>query len=416
MKIYLLLILFAYILKEAFKYLVIYLNLKHMRRQGTSIPPEFEGKMDETLLKKTQTYQAERVHLGTIFSLFSNIAVIIFIFGDLLDLYNSWIASFDLPFVLSGWLFFILLSWTNEILSIPFSLYSTFKIEKRYGFNTMTPRLWVSDLAKSILISTLMMSILIFAALFIIQFDPDYWWLWVWSFLLAYSIFIMYISPYVIEPIFNKFTPVDDESLKEKIVRLAEKVGIHASRILKMDASKRSRHTNAYFTGIGKTKRIVLFDTLLGNMSHDEIISVLAHEIGHWKKKHLVKTMVLFESISLIAIYLSFILVRSDLILRLFNISHDTLFVKLLILSFLSGILALPLRWIGNSMSRRHEREADQVSYELTVDKEGMVSALVKLSKENLSNLYPHRLYVALYYSHPPVLERIRYIRGLQET
>lgn len=416
MNIYLLLILLAYILKEAFKYAVIYLNLRHMKESGLSIPPEFEGKIDEDMLKKAKEYQAERIRFGTISSLFNNIVMIIFIFGGLLDIYNSWIASLNLSFILSGWFFFMLLSWGNELLSVPFSLYSRFKIEKRYGFNTMTLKLWLSDFLKSFLISTVMMTFLIFAALFLIQFDPDYWWLWVWSFLFAYSIFIMYISPYVIEPIFNKFTPVDDESLKEKIIRLADKAGIHTTRILKMDASKRSRHTNAYFAGMGKTKRIVLFDTLLGNMRHDETIAVLAHEMGHWKKKHLIKTMVILEIFSLIAIYLFFRLVQIDLLLKLFNINTDTLFAKLLIISFLGGIITLPLRWLLNSFSRRNEMEADRISYELTENKEDMVSALVKLSKENLSNLYPHPLYVAIYYSHPPVVERIRYIRALSES
>jgi STE24 endopeptidase len=413
MKIYLILILFAYILKEAFKYSVLFLNLRHMRMSGSTIPPEFKAGIDEKLLNKTKEYQTEKTRFDFTLSLFNNVVVIMFIFPGLLDKYNSWISSLNLPFLVSGWLFFMLLSYGDEILSIPFSLYSRFKIENRYGFNTMTPRLWVSDFVKSLLISTVMISLLIFAALFLIQWSPDYWWFWVWSFLLIYSIFIMYISPYVIEPLFNKFTPVDNESLKDKIMRLADKGGIHISRIQKIDASRRSRHTNAYFTGIGRTKRIVLFDTLLDTMSHDELLAVLAHEIGHWKRKHLVKTMALMEAFSLIVLYLSFRLVQGNLLLRLFHIRTDTLFVKLLILAFLSGIITLPLRWLMNSFSRMHEREADRASFELTENTEGIASALVKLTKENLSNLYPHPLYVALYYSHPPVLERIRYIRSL---
>ena len=406
-------ILCLYILKETFEYIVQYLNLKHMQKAGAKIPPEFEGLIDEALLKKAQAYEADKTKFSFISSVFGNIVTIAFVFGGLLNIYNSWAASLNLSFIVSGWLFFLLLIYAGEFISIPFSLYSTFKIENKYGFNTMTIKLWISDFVKSIIISTILMSLMIISGLWLIKWSPEYWWFWVWGFLFMFSIFMMYISPYVIEPLFNKFTPIEDESLKEKIVRLAEKAGIHASRILRIDASKRSKHTNAYFTGIGRTKRIVLYDTLLEGMSHDEILAVLAHEIGHWKKKHLLKMLVAFEALSLIALYISFKLIRSDFLLSLFAVDTNTIFAKFIILGFIAGILSLALEPIANFFSRRHERQADRVSYELTNDAESMVSALVKLSKENLSNLYPHPLYVALYYSHPPVVERIKNIKSL---
>ncbi len=223
----------------------------------------------------------------------------------------------------------------------------------------------------------------------------------------------MYISPYVIEPLFNKFSPVQDELLKDKIVALTKKAGIQASRILKVDASKRSRHTNAYFTGIGRTKRVVLYDTLLEHMDRNEILSVLAHEIGHWKKKHLLKTLAAFEIFSFLGIYVSYRIIQSDMLLHVFGIGTGTFFAKLLLLGFIAGIFLFPLRPIANLVSRRHERQADLASYELTGDAGSMVNALIKLSKENLSNFYPHPLYVAFYYSHPPVSERIRYLKSL---
>ncbi len=409
----LILILLIYVIKEAFEYTVLYLNLRHMRMHGSVIPPEFEGKTDRELLKKTQDYEAEKARLGIASSVFGNVVIIAIIFGGALDRYNSWVASMNLSFAVSGWLFFILLTYADEILSIPFSIYGTFRIENRYGFNTMTPGLWVSDFVKSLIISTVLMSLLLFAAFWLIQWSPGYWWFLVWSFLFAYGIFVIYISPYVIEPLFNTFTPLEDETLKEGIVNLTEKVGVHLSRILKIDASRRSRHTNAYFTGIGKTKRIVLYDTLLEGMSHDEIISVLAHEIGHWKKRHLLKMMAAFELFSLAGLYISFMFIQSDLLLNIFQIGTDTMFVKFVLLGFLGDILLLPIGSLAAAFSRRHEREADRVSYELTEDADSMVSALIKLSKENLSNLYPHPLYVTLYYSHPPILERIRYVRSI---
>ena len=402
-----------YLFKEGVGYFVEYLNFLHMKKAGLSIPPEFQGKMDEELMKKTRKYESEKTQFSFISSLFGNIVAILFIFGGLLDIYNSWIISLGLPFMLSGWLFFILLSFVNDFLSAPFSLYHTFHIENRYGFNTMTFRLWISDFLKSLVLSTVIASLVLFAGLWLVQWSPDHWWFWVWGFLFLFSIFMMYLSPYVIEPLFNKFTPIEDESLKGKIMAITEKAGIHVSRILRIDASKRSRHTNAYFTGIGKTKRIVLYDTLLEGMSHDEILTVLAHEIGHWKRHHLLKTMGVLEAVSLAALYLCSRLIQSDVLTTLFHIREATLFAKMVLLAFLGGIIAFPLKPLMSSFMRKHEREADISSYELTKDAESMVSAFVKLSKENLSNLHPHPLYASLYYSHPPILERIRSIREM---
>ena len=416
LKLPLFLILCLYLLKELFEYAVLYLNLRHMKRAGSFVPKEFEGKIDDQLLKKMQDYEADKSYFSIIASLFGNVVAIIFFFGGLLNIYNSYIASLNLSFLVSGWLFFLLLSYGEQIISIPFSLYSTFKIENKYGFNTMTARLWIADFVKSLIISTTLYSFLLFAALFLIQWSPKTWWFWVWSFILLYSLFIMFISPYVIEPLFNKFTPVDDESLRQRIAALVEKVGIHAKRIFKMDASKRSKHTNAYFTGIGRTKRIVLYDTLLQGMNHDEIITVLAHETGHWKKKHILKMMLAVQLFSLIALYVSFQIIQSDFLLRLFNISAPSLFPKFLILGFLAGIISLPLQPIVNWISRKHEWQADRISYELTSDAESMISSLIKLSKETLANLYPHPLYVFLYYSPPPMLERVGYIREFRRV
>jgi len=407
------LILFLYILEEAFQYLVQYLNLRHMGKAGTKIPPVFEGRVDERMLERMQAYERDKTLFGFITSLFGNLVVIAFIFAGLLDRYNTWISSLNLSFIYSGWLFLMLLYYTDEILSTPFGLHTIFRIENKYGFNTMTFRLWISDFIKSLLISTVMLSLVIFVGLSLIQWSPRFWWFWVWGFLFIFSMIVMYIAPYVIEPLFNKFSPVQDEALKDKIIELTKKAGIQASRILKVDASRRSRHTNAYFTGIGRTKRVVLYDTLLEHMDANEILSVLAHEIGHWKRKHLLKTLAVFEIFSFLGIYVSYRIIQSDILLHVFGIGADTLFVKLLLLGFVSGIFLFPLRPLGNFFLRRNEREADLASYELTGDTGSLESALIKLSEENLSNFYPHPLYVALYYSHPPVSERIRYLKGL---
>jgi STE24 endopeptidase len=259
------------------------------------------------------------------------------------------------------------------------------------------------------------MGLLISVGLYLIQTSPALWWLWVWCFFLVFGIFIMYISPYVIEPLFHKFSPIDNEELESEIKTLLNKAGIRVSRIFKVDASRRTKHTNAYFTGIGKTKRIVLYDTLIETMNRDEILAVLAHEAGHWKKKHVLKHIITTEVIALVGIYIAFHVLQTDFLVHLFAIKQSSLFVKLILLGFIGSIILFPIGPLFHLISRRHENEADKYSFEITGKAEGMISALVKLSKDNLSNLHPHPLYALFHYSHPPVLERIRRIRELDD-
>ncbi len=412
MNTYQIIILLSYLCVTAFGYWLQFLNLRHLKTYGHIVPEEFKGYIDEGLLKKTRDYTLEHSRFGFLESAFDNIVVIIFFFGGLLNIYNSWIASFNLSFILWGILFFLILSFAKTILAIPFDLYSTFKIENKYGFNTMTGKLWIGDFLKSLLLSTILISIMSAAAFFLIKASPDYWWFFVWFFFLLFSLFIMYISPYVIEPLFNKFTPVEDEEMEGSIKDLMKKAGIKVSRVFKMDASKRSKHTNAYFSGIGKVKRIVLYDTLLQIMNKNEILSVLAHEAGHWKKKHVLKMLVLIESLSFIGIYISFRIIKTGILGRLFDIQADTIFVNLILLGFIGGIVSFPLTPLFSYLSRRHEKEADKFAAEMTENPEAMATSLIKLSKDNLSNLYPHPFYASFYYSHPPVVQRIREIMG----
>jgi len=410
---YLIIILIAYAAVTAFGYWLDVLNYSHMKKHGSVIPPEFEGHIDQALLTKTRNYNAENTKFGFLTSGFNNIISLVFIFG-LLNLYNAWIASLNHSFIISGLLFFLLMTYAETFISMPFSIYSTFKIENRYGFNNMTFKLWLTDTIKSLIISTILLSLLISAGLFLIHKSPGLWWLWVWCFFLAFGIFMMYIAPYVIEPLFNKFTPIEDEELESGIRTIMEKAGIKVSRVFKIDTSRRTKHTNAYFTGIGRVKRIVLYDTLIEKMDKNEILSVLAHEAGHWKKKHILKSIILTETIALAILYISFHLLQSNFLPEIFKVENASFFAKVILLSFTGSIISFPFSPLFNWFSRRNENEADKYSFEITGNKESMISSLVKLSKDNLSNLHPHPLYAMFHYSHPPVLERIRWIRGLK--
>jgi STE24 endopeptidase len=409
---YQIIILVCYLLVQGVEYWLKFLNIGHMKKYGMNVPPGFEGYIDEPTLRKTISYTIESSTLSFVDSLFGNVVLLIFLFGGLLNIYNSWIASLNLSFILQGALFFLLLSYASSLLSVPFSLYDTFKIENKYGFNTMTVKLWITDLLKSLVLSTALMGAVLIGGLWIVQKSPEYWWLFVWGFILVVSLFMMYISPYVIEPLFNKFTPLEVEGLEERIRGMMKKTGIRVSRVFTMDASKRSRHSNAYFSGIGKVKRIVLFDTLLQKATQEEVLGVLAHEAGHWKKRHVLKMIAIVETLSLAGTYLSFRLLNTDFVGRLFNIQDATFFAKLVVLGFFFSIVSFPFTPAFSYLSRRHEDEADRFAVELTSDPEGLATSLIKLSRDNLSNLHPHPLFAKIYYSHPPVVERIKKIRG----
>jgi STE24 endopeptidase len=407
---YLIIILLGYLFVQGIEYWLKFMNLNYMKAHEREIPPAFKGYIDKSILGRMQAYAIEKGHFFIIKSLYGNALVLIFLFGGILDMYNSWIVSLQLSFISSGLIFFLLLSYGTTVLSIPFSLYDTFKIENKYGFNAITGRLWVVDFLKSMLLSTILITIVLTVGLWLIQSSPESWWIWVWVFYLVFSLFIMYISPYVIEPLFNKFTPMEDESLAQKIRELLQRVGIKVSRVFKMDESKRSRHTNAYFSGFGKVKRIILYDTLLEKMEQDELLAVLSHEAGHWKKKHVLKLIIISEMISFAAIYISFRILQTDFLINIFRIEAQTFFAKIVILGFIGSIVSFPFIPLGNYISRRFEREADRFSIQLMENKQSISTALIKLSKDNLSNLHPHPLYAAFYYSHPPIVERIESI------
>ena len=388
------------------------LNLTYLKDHGRTVPPEFKGVIDPALLEKISDYTFENSRVGLVESILGNLLTIIFLFAGLLGVYDRWILSLTGSLLWGGLLFSLILLYAETVIDIPFSLYRNFKIENRYGFNTMTIRLWFIDFLKSITISTVLGSVVVLSALAIIQASPAWWWLWVWSFLLFFGIFVMYISPFVIEPLYFKFDPVRSEGLEKKVRDLMERAGLQVGRVFQVDASRRSRHSNAYFTGIGRVKRIVLFDTLIAQMTHEEILAVLAHEIGHWKKRHVLKRIVLTQTMAFCGLFLAFHLLMWDRLPGMIGLANASFFARVVILGFLGSLIMFPLTPLFSSLSRRDEREADKYAADLTGCPDAMASALVKLSRENLANLHPHPLYAKFHYSHPPVVERIRKLKA----
>jgi len=398
----------AYLFVTAAGFWLRYLNLAHLRRHGHEVPPEFAGAVDPATLARISDYTVENSRFGLVESAFDAVVLLLFLFGGVLALYDRWIAALTGSLFWNGILFALLLLAAQSLLGVPFSLYRNFRIENRYGFNTMTLKLWFVDLVKGLVIGAVLTAILVAGALWLIAWSPDRWWFWVWLFFLGFSIFLMYVSPTLIEPLFFKFEPLAVEGLEDRIRQLMERAGLRVSRVFQVDASRRSRHSNAYFTGIGKVKRIVLFDTLLQQMSQDEVVAVLAHEVGHWKKKHVLRRIIVTEVAAFLGLFIASLLIPGDTLPRMLGLGPLSLYAKVVILSFLSSLVLFPLTPLLSALSRRDEHASDRFAVDLTGMPEAMASALVKLSKENLSNLHPHPLYAAFYYSHPPVVERIR--------
>jgi STE24 endopeptidase len=325
------------------------------------------------------------------------------------------LTGLKIHFIGQALIFFGVFAAIGGIAGIPFDLYDTFVLEKKYGFSTITWRIWITDLIKSIIISAILLSIMVSAFMAFILYLPASWWFWAWVFFTLFEILMLWLYPVVIAPLFNKYEPIQDELLKGEITALMEKAGLKAKGIYSVDEGKRSKHTNAYFTGIGKTKRIVLYDTLLASHTPEEIIAVLAHEIGHWKKKHILKQLIFMIIISLVLLYCVYLIINWPPLYGAFGLKDTPMYVGLFLISLYLGAAGFFLSPIGAALSRRYEREADLIAWELTGTAAPMINALKRLAKDNLANLHPHPLYVWFYYSHPPLVERIASLKTLDD-
>ncbi len=388
------------------------LNIKHLKLHGREIPPVFEGAIDEDTLNKMVDYTDEQSRLEAKENLTGNIVELIVLFL-LLPALTGWLAGLHFPLIPQALIFFALLALISGIASLPFELYHTFVLERKYGFSTITWQLWLIDLIKSFTISAILLAILVSALMAFITYLPKNWWFWGWAFFTLFQLLLLWLYPMVIAPLFNKFEPIKDEILKEKITGILEKSGLKASGIYQVDEGKRSKHTNAYFTGIGKTKRIVLYDTLLSSHTVDEIVAVLAHEIGHWKKKHLLKQLAFMILASLLVFYLVYWMVGWPPLYRAFGIARMPVYAGLFLVSLYFASAGFFLSPLGSAITRRFEREADRMAFDLTGTAQPMINALRRLAKDNLSNLHPHPWYVWFYYSHPPLVERIEYLLAM---
>ena len=332
------------------------LNIRHLRRHGHEIPEVFQGEIDGETLAKISRYTIDSHRFGTLESVFDDAVTLAVLLSGFLPWLINRLPAWEEHFLLSGLLFFGILGIGSGMIGLPFDLYRTFVIEKRHGFSTITLRLWIIDLLKGTAVSAVLMGALLSAFLTLLSFAPHSWWFWTWLVFASFQLLMIWLYPVVIAPLFNRYEPVRDEGLKEAIIALMAKVGLKTEGVYQMDAGKRSRHTNAYFTGLGKTKRIVLFDTLIASHSREEITAVLAHEIGHWKRRHILKQLLVMELASLIVLWLSSHLIAWPLLYDTFGFNRPIPFVGLLLCSALFGpltILHYPCRFCGPEAVRK---------------------------------------------------------------
>ena len=391
------------------------LNLRHVRAcwDTKKLPEIFTGKITADEYDKSVQYTLAKGRFQRWNAVYDRMITLVILFAVLptLDRFAGSVArSFPLGGYSHGIVFCLIVGLVFIAASLPTDLYSTFALEAKFGFNKTTVGLFVADKLKGLILGLLIGVPFLLVVLWLMQATGNYWWLWAVAFISAFQLLMIVIFPTFIAPWFNKFEPLKEGEFRERILALASRIGFTTSGIFTMDGSKRSAHSNAYFTGIGKAKRIVLFDTLIEQMTMAQGLAVLAHEMGHYKMKHIRRMLAVQTIFLFIGLYLLSVLLKSPLFFSAFGMTPAN-HTALVLFSLVSGPATFYLGPLMNRLSRKHEYEADRFAAITLRDGKPMEEALVNLTVKNLSNLNPHPWYSAYHYSHPTAVERISAIR-----
>ena len=384
-----------------------WLNLMNLTE---TLPEELQDVYDAEKYAHSQKYKRINTKFEFFDSSFDLLFILAILFAGGFALLNTFVSSISNSPILQGALFFCIFVLVKMLLKIPFDVYDTFVIEEKFGFNKTTPKLYITDQIKGLILSLVINGGIIALIIWFYQLTPVYFWLWGWLLGILIILFINYFYSTLIVPIFNKQKLLEDGELKEQITLYTEKAGFKLDKIYTIDGSKRSTKANAYFTGFGRKKRIVLYDTLINDLTIKEIVAVLMHEIGHYKKKHVLSGMIYsFIQIGLNLFVLS-LFVSKPALSQALGVQDATFHIGLIAFNLLMGPIALVVSLFMNVFSRKYEYQADNfvLQYELG---DALIDALKKLSVNNLSNLTPHPIYVFFHYSHPTLLQRIRKIK-----
>ena len=388
------------------------LNARHVWAHASAVPEAFKGVVDDATYAKSAQYTLAKGRLDQISLIYNSTVLLLVLFSGVLPgafhAFAQWLGG-------SAWAMAAFLFVTGVVLSLPglpLDWYDQFRLEERFGFNTTTQKLWWLDRLKGLLLGIALGYPLLVLVLKLVEWTGPWWWMWAWGALLGFQLLMLVLAPVLILPFFNKFTPLPEGSLRERLLKLAEQTRFRAQSIQVMDGSKRSRHSNAFFTGFGGFRKIVLFDTLIQQLAEPELAAVLAHEIGHFKKKHIPKTLVVSALGSLAGLYLVSLLAKQDWFYRGFGFEPGSIVPALLLFGLLSGVVTFWFSPVMHWWSRRYEYQADAFAAAVMSEPGSLIGALRKLNEKNLSNLTPHPLYSGFYYSHPTLLEREQALAG----
>ena len=409
MNIYIFIIPFILFFEYLLSFIVRTLNLMAL---DPKLPEEFKDTFDSDKYIKSQEYTRTNSKFSYVTSTFSLLITLIFIYGGIYNIIDQWLIGFLENKIIIGLLFFGLLTLITDIISLPFSFYSTFVIEEKFGFNKTTYATFFFDKIKGyflmIIIGAPVLSVVLY---FFETFPKEYSWIYAWALITIFSLIMQPIFNILIAPMFNKFTPMQEGPLLDKIKNYLQKVNFPVKKLEVMDGSKRSSHSNAYFSGLGKNKRIALFDTLLEQMDDDEIVAVIAHEVGHYKLKHIHSGIILSAIQSGIMFYILSLFLMDEMLFEAFYMDNISVYASLLFFSTLYTPISMLVGFLFSYISRKNEFAADAFSAKTSKLPDSLITGLKKMSKENLSNLTPHWLNVMLNYSHPPVIDRIIALR-----
>jgi STE24 endopeptidase len=393
------------------------LNLRYVRERWSErkIPDFFQGKIDAREYDKSVQYTLAKGKFQRWAEIYGRLVTLVVLFSGLLPfldgLSRNLAGRFFPVMYVQGIIFCFGVGLIFALANLPTDLYATFGLEARFGFNKTTLKTYVTDKIKGLLLGILIGVPFLFVVLWLMDAAGSYWWIWAFLFISGFQLIMVIVYPTLIAPLFNKFEPLKEGEFRGRILALADQVGFKTSGIYSMDGSRRSSHSNAYFTGIGKAKRIVMFDTLLEQMTMDQGLAVLAHEMGHYKMKHIRRMLVVQMIFLFVGLYILSLLVNYQPLFAAFRFDHPSNHVALVLFSLLSGPFTFYLGPLMNLLSRKHEYEADRFGAVTLRDGKPMEEALINLTIKNLSNLTPHPWYSAYHYSHPSPAERIRSIR-----
>ena len=382
------------------------LNMRHVRAHAGAVPEAFRGVMDEATYARSVGYTLAKGRFNLVADTVQMLWLLPVLFSGVLPwVYQSWLREFGASAGSTAFMFLAVMV-AASLVSLPLDSYATFRLEQRFGFNNSTPRTWWLDRLKALALTVALGWPVLTLILKLAEWAGRTWWLWAWAAVMLLQVLLIFIAPVLIMPFFNKFTPLAEGALRDRLLALAGRTNFAARSIEVMDGSRRSRHANAFFTGLGRLRKIVLFDTLLEQLTEGELEAVLAHEIGHWKKNHIPR-MLVWSAMSLLAgFFVLAWLTRQDWFYRAFGFEPGGIAVALLLFGLLTGTAAFWLGPLVNARSRRYEIEADCFASKAVGGPDSLIAALRRLTEKNLGNLTPHPAYSAFHYSHPTLLER----------